>query len=430
MNLTSRWRIGALLTALPLTLAAALSARPAIAATQSQNVAYIDSLTVINGGTFPTTDSAFSGFSFYQLPIADITAAGIGPGGVCGASGCDTILLNIASTGIACNEAAALTSAQETVLVNFVNAGGKLIIYDSECNTQDYSWLPYQFTTANPGAQGAQGTLTIVENNVLSSDNSADPSYIDASILATQTDAIGDMNVMTTQDAAWCLDMTGTNAVPATGPVQTYARYGAGLILYNGMDVDVLSSNTVPDTTDGPGNLASVWLHDLQAPFDPTPISDLPCGATVVGITLAPASATNDLSAGETQHTVTAMVQDVLGNPQANVAVTFTVTSGPNAGATGTCSTGAGCTTGSDGQVDFTYTSNGTTGTDEIVACYLDANEQQQCSQTATVTWTSPVPPPPPGQNVALNGSGGAGAFGLLPLVAGFLGFLLLRRRR
>ena len=437
MNLSSRSRLGAWLAVLALAAAAALPARSAMAAAQTQNLGYIDSLTVVNGGTFPTTDPAFAAFNFYQLPIADITAAGIGPGGDCGAAGCDTILLNVASTGINCDESTALSSAQESVLVNFVQAGGKLIIYDSECDVQDYSWLPYQFTTSNPGAQGAQGTLTIVENNILSSDNSADPSFIDAGILASQTDAIGDMNVMTTQDADWCLDMTGTNAVPATGPVQTYARYGSGLIIYNGMDVDVLSSNTVPDTTDGAGNLASVWLYDLQAPFDPVPAGDLPCGATVVGITLAPASATRNLAAGETQHTVTAEIRDVLGNPQAGVAVTFTVTSGPNAGASGTCDTGSGCLTASDGQVAFTYTSNGTAGTDQIVACYLPTppaagvhqfgprpNQGEQCSQIATVTWTSP------GQDVVLDGSGGAGGFGPLLLAAGFFGLWLLRRRR
>jgi hypothetical protein len=431
MKSISRWKtIARWLTAVSLVAATALVAQTAGAATQTKNLAYIDSLSVVNGGTFPTTDAAFSGYNFFQLPIASISAANIGPGGVCGADGCDTILLNVASSGISCNMAANLGATQKSVLVNFVNAGGKLIIYDSECSAQDYSWLPFAFTTNNPGAQGASGTLTIVENNVLSSDGTSDASYIDASVLASQTDAIGDMNVMTTQDANWCLDMSGTNVNKVTGPVQTYARYGSGLFIYNGMDVDVLYAGITPSTTSGSGNLAKVWLQDLQAPFNPSPASALPCGATVVGITLAPMTATNDLNAGQTEHTVTATLKDLLNNPQTGVAVTFAVLSGPNAGAAGVCSTGSSCLTDGNGQVSFTYTSNGSTGTDEIQACYLGSQEQQVCSQNATVVWaTGVVPPEAIGQDTLLKGTGGSGAFGPLSVVAGLLWFWLRRRR-
>ncbi len=418
------------LLTVPLLTMAVLWSPAGMANAQSQNIAYIDSLTVVNGGTFPTTDPAFSGFNFYQMTIANITPANIAAGGVCGASGCDTILLNGASTGISCNVSGALSAAQKTTLVDFVDAGGKLIIYDSECPTQDYSWLPYGFTTSNPGAQGAQGTLTIVENNALSSDSSSDPKFIDASVLSSQTDAIGDMNVMTTQDAAWCLDMSGTNVTPVTGPVHTYARYGTGLLIYNGMDVDTLSSSTTPNSTSGSGNLAKIWLQELQVPFNPAPVSDLPCGATVVGITLAEASATIDLTSGQTQYTATAKVEDLLGNPQQNVAVAFSVLSGPNTGASGVCTSSASCLTDANGEVSFTYTSNGTLGTDEFQACYVDTGGQTQCSQTSTITWIRSTPPTPPGQNVELNGSGGAGAFGPLTLFAGLLGLWLLRRRR
>ncbi|MDE2346482.1 MAG: Ig-like domain-containing protein, partial [Gammaproteobacteria bacterium] len=368
---------------------------------------------------------------FYQLTIANITAANIGPGGICGADGCDTILLNVASSGMACNVSTALSSTEESVLLNFLDSGGKLIIYDSECPPQDYSWLPYPFTTANPGALGASGTLTIVENNVLSSDNTADASYIDANVLASQTDAIGDMNVMTTQDANWCLDMSGTNAISVTGPVQTYARYGSGLLIYNGMDVDVMAAGTTPETASGYGNLAKVWLQDLQAPFNPTPVSDLPCGATVVGIVLGPATASYDLAVGPTQHTVTATLKDLLNNPQAGIPVTFSVLTGPNAGVAGVCDTGSTCASNINGEVNFTYTSNGKIGTDEIQACYMDSSEQTQCSQVVTVEWTrSTTPPPTPGQDVALSGSGAAGPLELLSLLAGLSWFGLRRRRK
>jgi hypothetical protein len=128
-----------------------------VAATPSVNVAYIDSLSVISGGSFPTTTTgptgSFNSFSFFPLPVASVSSAALGPGGICGQAGCDTVLLNVASPGIACNTGV-LTVQQKAGLVNFLASGHKLIIYDSECAPQDYSWLPYPFTTNNPGAQG------------------------------------------------------------------------------------------------------------------------------------------------------------------------------------------------------------------------------------------------------------------------------------
>lgn len=415
MTSTNWWnRARSVLISAVLAAVAVMSAQSAVAAAQTQNLAYIDTLSVINGGTFPTTDAAFSGYSFFPLAVSGISAANIGAGGVCGASGCDTILLNVASTGMGCN-VSILTATQRADLVAFVSNGGKLIISDSECGPQDYSWLPYPFATANPGAQGATGTLTIVENNALSSDNSADPKYIDAGMLGGQTDAVGDMNVMTTLDSHWCLDMSGTNVDQVTGPVHTYARYGKGLLIYFGMDVDEMyNGSTVPSSSTGDGNLAKIWLQQLQVPFNPVSLSALPCGATVVGVNIDPLTAVNDLSKGETEHTVTATLKDLLNTPEPGQTVTFTVLSGPNAGASGVCSASSSCVSDASGQVSFTYTSDGNAGIDEIQACYIDGQEQERCSQVATKEWVDLAPP---SGGVDFNGSGGGGSIGLLELL-------------
>src|SRR5205807_839741 len=106
------------------------------------------------------------------LPAA-VTAASLAP--------FDTVVLNVASPQMACNTGN-LSAAAKTALVNFVGdplvGGHKLIIWDSECPAQNYSWLPYPFTTNNPGAQGAAGQLTIVEENSLSSNNTSSPYYV------------------------------------------------------------------------------------------------------------------------------------------------------------------------------------------------------------------------------------------------------------
>jgi hypothetical protein len=357
---------------------------------QSVNVAVIDTLWVINGGIFPTTTGgpagSFTDFNFFILPVGNVNSVALGPGGVCGPSGCDTVLLNVASSGLGCN-INNLSSQAKTDLVNFVGGGYKLIIYDSECPPQDYSWLPYTFMTSNPGAMGAQGTLSIVEENTLSSNDPVNPHYINAALLGSQTDAVGDMNVMTTFDPNWFLDMSGTNILGVTGPVHTYGKCPSGtdygLIIYNGLDVDYMYSTTIPDASTPAGNLAKIWLHELQQPFNP---SRLPSGTPVIGIALTPASAT--LSVGQ-NHTVTANLTDLLANPQPGIQVLFSVDSGPNAGATGGCSTNSNCTTDANGQVSFTYQGNNGIGIDQIKGCFNNQSGQEVCSTYVTVEWTA-----------------------------------------
>ncbi len=76
-------------------------------------------------------------------------------------------------------------------------------------------------------------------------------------------------------------------------------------------------------------------------------------------LTLSPATATNPAT---TSHTVTATATTESGAAAPGATVTFRVISGPDAGIVGTS------TTDSNGQASFTYTNNGTQGTDQIQA--------------------------------------------------------------
>ena len=201
-------------------------------------------------------------------------------------------------------ETSSLTTQQKTDLVNFVTQGGKLIIYDSECapgQGVDYSWLPFPFTTSNPGALGVhKGSgypwvdLKIVEDNRLSHSNSGDPFFVDAEKIATETDAAGDANVMTTRDVHWCVDMEATNAVDASGqvkapgtmgPTHTYTKPGSigkGEIIYNGLDYDDMGAGEPPGTATGDQNLAKVFLQELLEAWNPWTPGDKPCLVPVV----------------------------------------------------------------------------------------------------------------------------------------------------
>ena len=79
---------------------------------------------------------------------------------------------------------------------------------------------------------------------------------------------------------------------------------------------------------------------------------------------LSPASDTNPVG---TDHTVTAFVQATGGSPIGGATVNFTVKTGPNAGAGGTCNP-AGCVSGADGKVNFTYHDTNGAGHDTIQA--------------------------------------------------------------
>ncbi len=96
------------------------------------------------------------------------------------------------------------------------------------------------------------------------------------------------------------------------------------------------------------------------------------------GIVLSPPTATNTVG---TTHTVTAKVQDANGNPIVSRDVTFTVISGPNAGTTGIVATDA------TGKAEFTYLSNGNTGTDMIQASFMDDAGKTVYSNKVEKVW-------------------------------------------
>lgn len=219
------------------------------------------------GASLPTSGAEFVGMTFTNLPVANVSAASL--------SAFDTVVLNQI-----CDANTRFNASQKAAINQFVAAGGKLIIYDSDgcygSNTPDYGWLIFPFRTNNPGQQGASGgTLTIVEENTLSSNIPTSPYFIDVVDICKTTDAVGDANVMLAQSANWCGDMEATNVNKVTGWTHTYGHYGSGLLIYDGMDIDNISSNKW---------LRKVWLLELCQ----DPAGNLPCGVPVPTITPTP----------------------------------------------------------------------------------------------------------------------------------------------
>ena len=92
---------------------------------------------------------------------------------------------------------------------------------------------------------------------------------------------------------------------------------------------------------------------------------------------LSPASATNPVG---TDHTVTAFAQAANGAPVPGVTISFKVLTGPNAGKTGSGTTGA------DGKTTFTYHDDGGAGTDTIQA-YIVTGATTLSSNIVSKIW-------------------------------------------
>jgi hypothetical protein len=297
------------------------------------------------------------------VTFTDVTVDAIDAGSLGAISGFDTVLLyevcDIANHPATMNALNAYLTAGD----------GKVVIYDADMcagdRTPNYNNFLFPFATSNPGPIGYRAAPTFIEPETL-------PAVLTrglAGIEANTSDAIGDSNTFVANNPAWCVAEQGPNGIGAIGIQIGYARTAAGgLVIYDGNDNFYTTPASAWDV--------QVFNNILDQPFNP---DSLPCGRVATGITVNPGKAVNPAGSS---HTVTATVLNSTGAPLAGVTVTFKVTSGPNAGKTGTCVTNAA------GQCTFTYNDPpGVTGTDNIAATFIDAAGILHSSNNATKTW-------------------------------------------
>jgi hypothetical protein len=306
----------ALVLAATLAIAAALLCTPAMAATfmQSSNqVALIPSnvpaaspgglgAMPISSTVSGRSDESFDKFSFKYVALSNITTTTL--------SSFDTVALIQVHTSD-------LTAAAKAALAQFVANGGKLIIHDSdETSLNDYSWLlPGAYTTkigAGCNACGmTSGTSNITETSGLISATPTDPTYVSIPELIKYTDAVGDANLLVSDDPRWFAAASGTNASNATGAQVAYASNN-GLIIYNGFDTDMVkplasgpwlcinAPNNICPANSHPSVdwLAQMWYSELNKSWGPStnpqsPPNGLPQTKPLssIGTSLPPAQA-------------------------------------------------------------------------------------------------------------------------------------------
>jgi outer membrane protein OmpA-like peptidoglycan-associated protein len=236
---------------------------------------------------YPIGDAAkgVPGLSFTRLPAGLLDPAVLAK--------YQAVMLN----GI-CKPATFLSQGQISGLLSWVQAGHKLLIYTADMcgGGSDFTFLPYPFTSSNPGAAGATShNLIEVENDALGSLDAADKAhYFDPKPWAAANNQIGDADTVVTHDPHWCGHLFGTNVKNVNGFMQMYAVYGRGLIIDDGFDHD----------DDGNPGYEQMRRLELSTPVD----GFLPCTQNVGLAFLIEPSSTAKFTPGKPQ-TVRAAMQ-------------------------------------------------------------------------------------------------------------------------
>ena len=245
----------------------------------------------------------------------------------------------------------------------FLQNGGKVMIFDGDAcsniakGTADWSSFVFPFTTNNPGPQGASGSYTHVVSSPLTTGLTTG---------AQSGDSMGDANVFTTRNASWFESISGNN-INTNGIVQAYARTSSGgIAIYEGEDF-WFTFGVDP-------HLQLVFDNELNLPWSPDSLPGSPTITLVPVFQAAVAGGTGQL---------TATVTNTSGVPQSGVTVTFSVTSGPDNGATNSSMTA------SNGTAPFSFPNSGGAGFDTIEASYVNGSNTL-ISNAALVDFVAP----------------------------------------
>lgn len=277
---------------------------------------------------------------------------------------------------------------------------------------------------SDPEIEEYDASGTLVDNDTVAADGTGGPDWIDLAADQKTTFYTSESRVVRRFDAAADVQLADFATLPGAGTAFALRLLSpgdgsGGLLVADRGDVKRLDgSGAVVQTYDVSGedswfslnldpNGTSFWAGDFgtnnfyrfNMATGAVEVGPIASGGVLFGlclkgeitaavgnIVLTPPTAQNEAG---TSHTVTATVTSA-GNPLPGELVSFSVIAGPNTGEvsnpnTGECSANSDCTTDSNGQVSWTYTSNGSAGTDTIQACFNDAGTTK-CA-TAEKTW-------------------------------------------
>ena len=173
-------------------------------------------------------------------------------------------------------------SALRTAVNNFVQNGGKVIIFDADgcaphdIGNSDYSAFVQPFKVNSVGANGDHEPLTYVEPG---------DSLVTGACTATSTcngsdgDEVGDSNVFTSAASSWCIAAKAKNGNGVEGVLMGYASQaahgGGGLSIYIGTDTWFTFGQTAFNTTLFNNAITQAW-NGNELPCTTSVASTLP----------------------------------------------------------------------------------------------------------------------------------------------------------
>ena len=208
---------------------------------------------------------------------------------------------------------------------NFVAQGGKLLIWDSGCTSNDYSHFEFPFKTVNRGLTGAAGGgLSFAEQNALGNGTAGNSAEVNLVPIVEGTNAALGSNQFFSTDPNWCVSIKADVSGGTQGGVVNYVKSGEGLVVYTGLNMhDMPGDGAFTNDTDGSHQLNRIFANQLAI----ANFSSLTCSVKAqASITVTPASQTQ--VAGQTAPLTAHVVSD--GVPVNNRTVTLKVTSGPD----------------------------------------------------------------------------------------------------
>ena len=335
----------------------------------------LNAAAVADGSTDEVAVVKFSDASSIALGLTDPTSAAV------------NTAINSGSPGGGTNCSAGLTAALS--LVNATTNGHKIVVFASDgvCNTGAN-------VTGPAGALAAAGA--VVQSIAIGAGSSC-----------STNGGAGTLNQIA-QSPGVCTAVPNPNNLPDIIQDLIGSTLESLTLSVDGSSTPISNTEIDPDLPQpGVANVTYATTAQDLAPGAHT-ICVTAAGSDVLGdsktaeacvtvqvvqLTATPATETNELGS-DNQHKVTATIA---GDPSviAGRTVTFVV-GGKNAGATGTCSPNADCTTNAAGQVTFTYTvpkADSSLGTDTIDVSAQLGTPPAKVTVTVEKIWRDTTPP-------------------------------------
>src|SRR5215213_362446 len=293
-------------------------------------------------------------------------------------------------SGIAVDASGSVYVTGETVSPNFpttVSAfdtthNGELDVFVTKLNLSGSAPLVYSTFLGGSGIEVGRGIAVDISGSAYISGFTNSPNF------PTTADAFAP-----THNGGNDAFVTKLNASGSTPLVYSTFLGGSGDDIGLGIAVDTFGSAYVTGSASSPDFPTTVGAFDTTH-NGPGPFVSVEAFVTKLGttglpaiLTLNPPTASNTV---DSQHCVTATVQDAVGNPVANVVVRFQVM--------GSVETSGSATTASNGAATFCYIGPPLPGADTITA-FADANNNNvqdpgEPSGVAEKTWVVPVTTP------------------------------------